>query len=109
MIARTSSPQRFTAGWVRLPLRPCSEAAAKADAGRLEVEADRVLVFSPGRAGGATVGLLSGTEEPARGAVQAFAIAPSSGGAREIVLAPWPLASAPPGVAIVRLVGRPPP
>ena len=98
----------FTTGWVRLTLRTCPGVPADAPADRLEVDgADHVLRFSPGRAGGATAGLLSGTTTPAAGAAQVFSLPPGSRGAREVVLSPWPTSS-PPRLTGLRLTASPP-
>ena len=105
VIARTSGPRvAFTAGWVRLVLQPCAGAPPGAVAGRLEVEGgDRALVFSPGRAGCVTAGLLTGSDAPARAPVQAFLLPRGSGASREVVLAPWPGPSPPPRLAAIAL------
>ncbi len=100
-----TAPVAFTRGWVRLTLRPCPHDPAYARAARLEVRgADRVLILSPGRRGGATAGLLSGTEAPARGDAQTFALPSGSERAREVVLAPWASASEPPRLSAVQLL-----
>ncbi len=86
-------------------MAPCPGTPADAPASRLEVVgADHRLAFSPGRSGGATVALLTGTDAPTDGAPQVFVLPPGSARAREVVLAPWTSAGAPPRLASVRLL-----
>ena len=109
VLARTVGPTGpFTAGWVRFTLQPCPGAPADAPAAELEADgADRVLLVSPGRPGGATAALLTATDRPVAGGPQRFALAARSARAREVVLAPWPSAGPPPRLSGLRLLAAP--
>lgn len=109
VVAQMAEPIAFTQGWVRVPLYPCPQAPGDAPAARLEVlGSHRRLVFSPGRQGGATAGLLSGTNAAADSGPQMFTLPPGSGRAREVVLAPWAATTPPAVLTTVRLLGPTP-